>query len=102
MIMKNSRLYGNPPYKVVAVHGGPGAAGEMAPVATEIAKTRRVIEPFQKAYTVNGQIAELRKVIEEKGQCPVTLVGFSWGAWLCFMLAAKYPKLAKKLILIGS
>jgi len=33
---------------------------------------------------------------------PVTLIGFSWGAWLSFIFAANYPSFVKKLILIGS
>ena len=35
-------------------------------------------------------------------QHPVTLIGFSWGAWLSFILAARYPALVKSLVLIGS
>jgi pimeloyl-ACP methyl ester carboxylesterase len=38
----------------------------------------------------------------ENGALPVTLVGYSWGAWLGFMLAARYPSLVSKLILISS
>ena len=33
---------------------------------------------------------------------PVILIGFSWGAMLVYILAARYPALVKKLILIGS
>src|SRR5215510_9607502 len=32
-IVENHRTYGSAPYTVAVVHGGPGAAGEMAPVA---------------------------------------------------------------------
>ncbi len=32
----------------------------------------------------------------------MTLVGFSWGAFLSWMVAARYPELVKKLILISS
>lgn len=31
--MNNIRVYGEPPYSVAVLHGGPGAPGEMAPVA---------------------------------------------------------------------
>jgi len=37
----------------------------------------------------------------EQGKVPVTLVGFSWGAFLSWFVAARYPALVKKLILIG-
>lgn len=45
---------------------------------------------------------ELKSVIEEYGEPPITLVGYSWGAWLIFVVAARYPNLVKKLILVGS
>lgn len=100
--MKKIRKYGCPPFNVVVVHGGPGAAGEMAPVAKEISIYRSVLEPFQTANSLEGQIEELRLVCEEHGATPVTLIGYSWGAWLVFILTARYPSLVKKLILVGS
>lgn len=100
--MKRFRKYGDSPFNVVVVHGGPGAAGEMAPVAKEISTYRGVLEPFQTANSLEGQIEELRSVCEEHGAIPVTLVGYSWGAWLVFILASRYPALVKKLILVES
>jgi pimeloyl-ACP methyl ester carboxylesterase len=44
----------------------------------------------------------LKTVITADGSPPVILIGFSWGAWLCFILAARYPELVKKLILVSS
>jgi pimeloyl-ACP methyl ester carboxylesterase len=44
----------------------------------------------------------LHDVIETNGENPLCLIGFSWGAWLSFMVAAHYPALVQKLILIGS
>ncbi|MGA3094252.1 MAG: alpha/beta hydrolase, partial [Dehalococcoidales bacterium] len=38
--MMNLRKHGNAPFGVAVIHGGPGAPGEMAPVAKEMAKTR--------------------------------------------------------------
>jgi pimeloyl-ACP methyl ester carboxylesterase len=101
-IMKNLRKYGKAPFVMVVVHGGPGAAGEMAPVARELASRWGVLEPMQTASSLEGQIEELRSVLEEHGDLPVTLIGFSWGAWLGYRLAARYPALVKKLILVGS
>ncbi len=100
--MKNLRKYGTAPYTVAVIHGGPGAAGEMAPVARECAIDRGILEPFQTAQTLDGQIKELKIVLEENGNIPVTVIGFSWGAWLTFILAARYPDIVKKLIIIGS
>ena len=100
--MKNLRKYGNAPFNVVVIHGGPGAPGEMAPVARELSSLRGVLEPLQTALIIEGQIEELRDVLEKSGDLPVTLIGWSWGAWLSFIFAAQHPAFVKKLILIGS
>jgi pimeloyl-ACP methyl ester carboxylesterase len=99
---ENLRFYGKAPFTIAVVHGGPGAAGEMAPVAEELANDWGVLEPLQTAMSVDGQIEELKTVLETNGNGPAILVGFSWGAWLTYLLAAKYPELVKKLILVGS
>jgi pimeloyl-ACP methyl ester carboxylesterase len=61
-----------------------------------------VLEPLQTATTVEGQVKELKTVLEKNGALPVTLIGFSWGAWLSFILTARYLSLVKKLILVSS
>jgi pimeloyl-ACP methyl ester carboxylesterase len=96
------RKYGKPPYSIVVVHGGPGAPGEMAPVARELSKKFGVLEPLQTATSVRGQVAELKRQIKEHADGPVTIVGYSWGAWLSYLLAADYPDVVKKLILVSS
>jgi pimeloyl-ACP methyl ester carboxylesterase len=100
--MDSVRLYGKKPFKVVLLHGGPGAAGEMAPVARELADRWGVLEPFQSAKSIDGQVEELRSILKKNANPPITLIGFSWGAWLGFILSAHYPEFGKKLILIGS
>jgi pimeloyl-ACP methyl ester carboxylesterase len=100
--MKNLRRYGKAPFNVAVIHGGPGAAGEMAPVARELKSGWGVLEPLQTAASLEGQIEELRTVLEENADLPVSLVGFSWGAWLSYLVAAHYPSLVKKVILIAS
>jgi len=98
----NLRKYGNPPFAVAAVHGGPGAAGEMAPVARELSSACGVLEPLLTATSVDGQVEELRVGLEENGKLPLTLIGFSFGGWLSVILAARYPKYVNKLILVSS
>lgn len=100
--MENLRKYGNPPFNIVLIHGGPGAAGEMKPVAEELSKNFGVLEPLQTATSIDGQIQELKLVLEQNDTLPVILVGYSWGAWLAYILIAQYPELVKKLILVGS
>ena len=100
--MESLRTYGQPPLDVALVHGGPGARGEMEPVARELAPDRGVLEPLQAATTLQGQVEELSAAIGASADWPVSLVGFSWGAWLSYIVAAQRPTLVKKLILVGS
>jgi pimeloyl-ACP methyl ester carboxylesterase len=100
--MNNCRTWGKAPYTVAVIHGGPGAGGEMAPVAREISRSYGVIEPFQTEHTLIGQVTELKKVLADRGDLPVTLIGHSWGAILGFIATAKNPALVKKLILVSS
>ncbi len=100
--MNNCNTYGNKPYSIAVIHGGPGAAGEMLPVAKALAAHWGVLEPLQTAASIAGQLAELKSVLEEQGSLPIQLIGFSWGAWLSYLCAAKFPGLVKKLILVGS
>lgn len=100
--MQNFRKYGKLPFDVAVLHGGPGAAGEMALVAQELAKNFGVLEPLQTENSIDGQVQELKEVLEQNADLPVSLIGWSWGAWLGFIFAAQYPKLVKKLILIAS
>jgi pimeloyl-ACP methyl ester carboxylesterase len=100
--MKNFRTYGKAPYTVAVIHGGPGAAGEMAPLANEISRSHSVLEPFQTKRTLTGQTTELKNVLGKQGNPPFILIGHSWGAFLSFIVTAKYPALVKKLILVSS
>ncbi len=100
--MKNLRIYGTKPFNITVLHGGPGAGGEMAPVARELSSVRGVLEPLQTVTSLGGQVQELHTVLNENGDLPVTLIGWSWGAWLGFIFAAQYHSFVTKLILIGS
>lgn len=100
--MNNFRKHGNGPFKVAVVHGGPGARGEMYPIAVELSTTTGILEPLQTADWISGQVEELKQVIETQGEPPLTLIGHSWGAWLVCLLAVKHPALVKKIILVSS
>jgi pimeloyl-ACP methyl ester carboxylesterase len=100
--MKQLRTYGKAPFTVAVIHGGPGAGGEMAPVARELSANWGVLEPIQTATSLEGQVEELRTVLNNDGDAPLTLIGFSWGAWLSFIVTARYPAPIKKLLLVGS
>lgn len=100
---KNVRQYGGTPSRVVVLHGGPGGAGEVEPLALELGRRgHAVLEPFQTRHSVDAQVEELKSQID--GFCipPVVIIGWSWGAWLGCLLAARQEKLVNKLILVGS
>ena len=98
------RLYGKAPYKVVLVHGGPGAIGSLKGFASELSKRvdMGVAEALQSKYTIRDLLEELHKQINENCAGRVTLIGHSWGAWLVALFAEKYPEVVEKIILVGS
>jgi pimeloyl-ACP methyl ester carboxylesterase len=100
--VQNPQFYGDRPYRVVTIHGGPGAMGSVTPVARSLGNYFGVLEPMQTALSVEGQVEELRNAIVQHAAPPVALVGHSWGAWLAFLLAARCPGLVSKLILVSS
>jgi pimeloyl-ACP methyl ester carboxylesterase len=96
------RLYGRPPYHVVLVHGGPGGAGEMSPLARRLGERLPVVEAMQTKLSIEALIEELRDQIAAHARTPVVIVGHSWGAWLCLLFAARHPEMAERLVLISS
>lgn len=100
------RRYGESGPLVIVLHGGPGAAGYMAPVARGLAKQFTVLEPFQrragqKPVTVARHVQDLHDLIHAEAGEPPALVGSSWGAMLALAYAAEHPKDAGPLVLIG-
>lgn len=102
MVTDTVRRHGNAPFKVAVIHGGPCAQGSVAPIAHELASDRGVLEPSQSADSVDGQVEELKAQLEAEAGLPATLIGHSWGAWLAWIFAARYPEMVSKLILVGS
>ena len=100
--MEKYRKYGETPFKVAVIHGGPGAPGSMFTVAKKLSNYCGVIEPLQSAKSIARQIKELKHVLNNDTDLPVTLIGHSWGAWLSYIFAAQYPEFIAKLILVGS
>ena len=98
------RLYGNEPYKIVLVHGGPGAIGSLKGFAQELNELSQigVMEGIQSKYSIAELIEELHNQIKENCSDKVSLIGHSWGAWLAALFAEKYPELTRQVILVGS
>ena len=95
------RRHGKPPFRAVLVHGGPGAPGSLGQVGRVLGLSFGVLEPWQSATTVAGQVEELSGQIGAWASPPVTLIGHSWGAWLSFLLAEEHPEQVRSLVLIG-
>lgn len=97
------RLYGSKPYKIAAIHGGPGDIGSLGYCARQLANKTGigVIEPFQSKYSISELIRELHWQLNDNISGKAILVGHSWGAWLAALLAGQYPGLVEKLILVG-
>lgn len=98
------RLYGKAPYKIVLVHGGPGAIGSLKGFARElnILSQMGVVEALQSKYSIAELIDELYSQISDNCNEKVSLIGHSWGAWLAALFAVKYPELIERIILVGS
>ena len=102
------RAYGETGPPVFVLHGGPGAPGYMAPVASELSHDFSVIEPFQRRsgetpLTVQRHIDDLQALIVSVTQGgKVALVGHSWGAMLALAYAAQYPNQASCIVAVSS
>jgi pimeloyl-ACP methyl ester carboxylesterase len=92
---------------VIALHGGPAAAGSAAPIAHGLADSFRVLEPWQRGsgdepLTVARHVADLHEVVASCcGGSRPAIVGESWGAMLALAYAAGHPESAGPLALIG-
>ena len=97
------RLYGKGPYKVILVHGGPGAIGSLKGFSEELSERSKigVVEAIQTKYSISELIEELYCQIVDNCTDKVSLIGHSWGAWLVVLFAEKYPDLVKNVILVG-
>lgn len=82
----NYRIYGNP--NKIILHGGPGAIGSIGDLAKEL---NDCVEILNRGQSIHDQLEEIRAVVEEfKMRAPI-IIGHSWGAWLAYIYASKYP-----------
>ena len=90
----------------MVLHGGPGAAGYMAPMARKLADSFLVLEPLQRGsgaepLTVARHVADLHELVESRKDSRPAIVGHSWGAMLALAYATAHPGSAVALVLIG-
>ncbi len=86
--------------KILLVHGGPGLYGYMDDLNAELARNHSCTTYSQKSLTVDAHVEELKMILENQAEKPV-LVGHSWGGLLSMLTLAKYPALARKIVLVG-
>lgn len=94
------RAYGNAPYRVALLHGGPGAPGTLAPLARRLSCFGGMLEHLQTQYDLPSLLHNISEELSPFG--PVVVAGHSWGAWLGLWTAALFPAQVYRLILIGS
>ena len=101
------REYGSGTVSVIALHGGPAAVGDVAPLASELGERWHVLEPFQRGsgdqpISVATHVQDLDELIRERcADGGPVLVGHSWGAMLALAYAATHPTVPAALVLIG-
>lgn len=100
--MEKFRIYGDEPYDVIVVHGGPGAPGDTAKLAKDLSQDYGIVEPLLSSRSIDGQIEELKSVIEENCDPPIRMIGHSYGAWLSLIFSKKHTQHVNKLILVAS
>lgn len=101
--MEAFRQYGQEDPQMVLIHGGPGAPGELRPLAQILEKKGfSVLEPFQRAGSISEQIEELYALLVSQELRKTILLGYSWGAWLSILFTEKYPDLVERLILVST
>jgi len=100
--MKTYKKHGPAPYRLIVLHGGPGAPGQASTLAKELSSKRGVIEHLQRGSSIEELKSELKTIIDHETMGSAVLVGHSWGAWLAWIFAAAYPEKVDGLILVSA
>ncbi len=95
--MRNYRKHGKPPYNTILVHGGPGAVGDLFPLAKELGNSIGIIEALQTKHNIPDLIIELDDIVESvSDENKLILAGHSWGAWLCLFICCFISRKSKE------
>ena len=94
--------YGRPPFRAIVLHGGPGAPGCAAGLCRGVAERGiPVLEHLQTADTFVGLMEEILSIMKRYSMEQTILIGHSFGSWLAWCFAEKYPSMVQKIILAG-
>lgn len=97
------REHGKKGRDVVVLHGGPGAQGSVASLASALAPKYHVWEPLMRRggiypMTMDQHVEDLDAVAPKRA----VYVGWSWGAMLGLTFAALRPERVSTLVMVGS
>ncbi|HPR95201.1 MAG TPA: alpha/beta hydrolase [Thermotogota bacterium] len=102
-MIKIYRKHGRKAFRSIAVHGGPGATGDLYDMCEGLASEEKgIAEMLHNGESIAEQVDEIFRAIQEECTGPVDLIGHSWGAWLVVFYAAEFPERVRRLILISS
>lgn len=99
---KNYIIHGDKPLNIMTLHGGPGALGELRKLSIKISEHKGVIEYLQTGDSITLLLSDMNKIIADQTDQAISLIGYSWGAWLAMIYAALYPEKVAKIIIISS
>jgi pimeloyl-ACP methyl ester carboxylesterase len=102
LLMDNLRTHGSEPYDLVLLHGGPGAPGSLETIARRLSISFGILEPSLLSLSVEGQLEDLHSIVKKHSTKPLFFIGHSWGAWLSYLYAYRYPDFVIKVIMIGA
>ena len=101
------RRHGSAGPLVLCLHGGPGAPGEVAPVAARLGMHYRVLEPFERRsgatpLSLTLHANDLAQLVLGEEAPHAAVVGFSSGAITALTFAASWSHLCRAVVLIGA
>lgn len=102
MSIPSHRIHGTKTPSVMILHGGPGAPGQIKPVAEFLGKYFGVLEPLLLQTSIKGQIDELVRLQRNTESTIKIVVGHSWGAILGYLYISQFPDKIKLLVMISS
>ncbi|MGN0847546.1 MAG: alpha/beta fold hydrolase [Kiritimatiellia bacterium] len=105
-------VYGRGEPVLVLHGGGVGCTYEMGRFIDELSKTNMVIAPSTrgqgkseigaKPITYANKANDMMAVVNQVTEKPVTILGFSDGAYTAYKIASMYPNRVKKIVAIGA
>jgi len=94
---------------VILIHGGPGLPGYMRSLGLRLATEFSLVEYYQRdalvakargKHSIDIYVKDLKAIVESTAK-PAVLLAHSMGAVIALEFAKRYPKLTKRLVLVG-